>query len=116
MSNPTDRNQLDINFMPFSISYNGSAPVAKYMEVSHKDGKLVSHFRGREIKGEAIPLPENLNGVLISKPQMSDSTVHILGSFDEVKLWEHDIAPNNKIVTDIFDWVDIAQAVSVRVV
>lgn len=104
--------ELDINVMPFSINYNGPAPISKYMRVdTDKNGSLTSHFRGREMKGECIPLPETIHGVLVSKPKASDTTLHILGSFREVKLWEHDISPSTSIVTDVFDWVDISMAV-----
>jgi hypothetical protein len=114
MSNPDDQKELDINFMPFSINYNGPAPISKYVKVSESNGKLTSHFRGREIKGQAIALPDTLSGVLVSKPQPADTSVHILGSFREVKLWEHDLEPNTALVTDLFDWVEIAQAVCIK--
>lgn len=101
---------LEVNFMPFSINYSGPAPISKFMQVSDCDGKLSSHFRGREIKGEVIVLPDTLCGVLVSKPRASDNAVHILGSFKEVKLWEHDVAPNRAMISDMFDWADIAQS------
>ena len=116
MSNPSEQKQLDVNFMPFSISYNGPAPISKYMQVADNGGKLSSHFRGREIKGEVITLPNSITGALVSKPSVTDTTVHVLGTFQEVKLWEHDIAPNTSLVNDLFDWSDIAQSVCMHFV
>lgn len=111
MSTPSEQKQLDVNFMPFSITYNGPAPISKYIQVTDNGGKLSSHFRGREIKGESIALPNGLSGVLVSKPGLADTTLHVLGTFNEVKLWEHDVAPNPALVKDLFDWSDIAQSV-----
>lgn len=102
---------LGVNIMPFDINYSGPAPVSAYMKVSDDNGKLSSHFRGRAIRGEVVSLPESISGIVASRPDKSSSTIHMLGTFGELKLWEHDVAPSTGMVTDLFDWVDIAKAV-----
>ena len=61
-NNCTD-NRIDLNFMPFSIDYQGSAPISTYFHPQFTEqGSLISFFRGRKLTGNSIELLKNVKG------------------------------------------------------
>ena len=61
-NNCTD-NRVDLNFMPFSIDYQGSAPVSTYFHPQFTDqGSLISYFRGRKLTGNSVELLKDVKG------------------------------------------------------
>jgi hypothetical protein len=121
MSNPdgcTEQNAT-INMMPFNLDFAGFVPVNKYMKfhtVSHGDeeGTNISHFRGRSIKGISVCLPVGVSGMIISQAKRAEAS-RVTCAFSELVLWEHDIPPNTTVLKEVFDWMDIASAVSLRI-
>ena len=119
--------------MPFSIDYNGTAPVNSYMRVCELKGELHTHFRGRELVGSEVKLPAGVRGVhavpsaqkLGTSPAASnnnnrssdksdnpDGSLEVEGEFSSFFVWQHDVAPNMAQVEEALDWFEVAESVS----
>jgi hypothetical protein len=113
-----------IQVMPFSIDYNGTAPVNSYMRVCEQKGELRTHFRGRELVGNEVKLPAQVKGVHAipatrklgtASPTRSDDvgdSLEVTGEFSSFILWQHDVSPNVGQVEEALDWFEVADSVS----
>jgi hypothetical protein len=108
----TISNTVDINIMPFQLTYDGPAPIQQYMKYEKQsNGTIKSHFRGREIIGKTITLPDHLNGLVVSKSKVT-GPVETTAAFQNITIWEHDLEPDISTVKNLLDWFDVAKSVS----
>ncbi len=101
------------------------------------DGKNLAYFRGRELHGRAVKLPEGYRGVVAAvEKQQSDSggaqqtnsvevinveanqinlgTLEVRGEFDEMVVWEHEKtadATTDHYVRSVEEWLQVADQV-----
>lgn len=117
-----------IHFLPCSIDYDGTAPIKSFFQTSNdSDGTLVSHFRGRKLKGKLVELnvtQEKDCKNLSNLPAESVSTVTGLcvgdngnrnwiveGHFTSMNIWEHDTSPDLSVIDESLSWFKIAHQV-----
>ena len=108
-----ETNQLkqSINYMPFSIDYNGPAPISNYFLIREENDHPVSSFRGHTLKGIKVQLPEHIKGY-VTRISTDDSKKLLLSDqFDSLCYWEHDTQPQSQMLNEL-DWMEISEAVS----
>jgi hypothetical protein len=105
-----------VNLMPFSIQYDGAAPVSSYLVLDQSNPQAIAtHFRGRKIIRKTIPLPDNVIGLhVVTSTRDTGSTkkAEIHSAFGEVHLWQHDIQPTGQELDQCLDWFELSDAVS----
>jgi hypothetical protein len=109
-------NNNTIHHLPCSIDYDGPAPIEDYFRVSEcktrGPGKLVSHFRGRQLFGERVKLPADIQILNVrSTPSGLLPKWSVRGRFEEIIAWEHDRLPETTSVKNMVDWMELASAV-----
>ncbi len=95
--------ESQVHLIPCKISYDGSAPIATYFKPSNG----TAHFRGKELKSKVFALPEGSTGCCVVR---SNKKVSVSGSFTSITAWQHDVAPNNSVMADYFNAMDVANA------
>ena len=103
MEHDTGSLESQVHLLPCKIAYDGAAPVATYFKPSHD----TAHFRGKELKSKIFTLPEGSTGCCVVR---SNKKVSISGSFSAVTAWQHDVAPNNSVLGDYFNAMEVAKA------
>ena len=107
-----DTNISTVQSLPFNTDFDGNAPVRSFFRSElAPSGELTSHFRGRELKGAIVPVPENMVGVVVRK---DSSTGYISADlFKEITVWEHDLAPDATCqkLNDLLEFVQISKCV-----
>ena len=103
-----------VHYNPFSIEYDGHADVSSYFIVSEEENVLKSSFRGRRLVGKKIPLTNGVQGHIVCNGKSSNNGAGIesLDTFNEVIIWEHDVPPADRMITDALEWIECAAAVS----
>jgi len=108
------RSKSSVHYLPCGIKYDGPTEVSSYFhaEPSEKEGVLVSHFRGRELKGQVFKLPETVSGLCITRGEDDPLRWEATGGFRELTLWQHDITPDVQQFEDLISgWAEISAAV-----
>lgn len=102
----------EVHFLPCNILYDGPAPVESYFHPKHDQttGELIANFRGRKLVGEVVELPPNTEGTVVEVTSRDKLVMHT--SFRQIHVWEHDLKPDPQLIAESFDWLDIADAVS----
>jgi hypothetical protein len=75
-----------------------------------KCGGKLSHFRGRELKGTVVDIPNDVHGLCVADTSGGRWTVE--GKFSKIHVWEHDIKPDPSVVNDCIAWLSVAKSVS----
>ncbi|RYH21543.1 hypothetical protein EON65_20445 [archaeon] len=107
--------QSSVNLLPFSIEYDGPAPISTYFITRVEDGTEVAHFRGRRLVKKTVKLPEPLTGLYMVVPEnkrSDESKLEINSAFKELALWGHHTAPNTQDIDQCLDWLELANVVS----
>ena len=90
------------------IGHNGQIPISSYFQVNNSDkNKQVAYFRGRELIGRAIDVPQSYVGVVVRRDANRFVSADV---FKEITIWEHDVPPDsahNKL-NDLLDFGKIA--------
>jgi hypothetical protein len=108
-----------VHRLPCSMDYDGHAPVKSYFLMKEKsqkgEKKLTAHLRGRELIGQKMQLPDETIGVhATSKTDENGLHLEVNGSFTEMFVWEHDIAPNMTEIEGCMEWMEVSRNVSYR--
>lgn len=104
-----------IHYLPCSIEHDGPLPVSSFFQVQTAKTGLVSSLRGRELVGKVMPLPDGVVGLNIVQGSATSKTElswDCSGHFDEITVWQHDVAPDLGQVQECMNWFDIAEKVS----
>lgn len=108
----TDKlNDAVVHLLPCNIEYEGMAPVKEYfvIEEENTDAKI-AHFRGRELRGKTIKLPNDFIGYV---GQKDGEKIKITKQFDELTYWNREVKPSDRdSVQSWFSWPEIADTVS----
>jgi hypothetical protein len=106
-----------MHLLPCNIEFDGTAPVSSYFQISEgKREQMIAHFRGRELVGRKLKLPDGvigLNAVQDTRKQSDNINWEITGNFDEVNVWQHDIAMDLTQINESLEWFELAESVSV---
>jgi len=116
-----------VHYLPCKINYNGPTDVNNYFQITktndkylqhgsnnHQNYELKSTFRGRELIGKEVILPANIIGIhAIQHPprEKYEMTWEVVGSYDKITMWQHDIAPDLSTLNHAIEWFDIANEV-----
>ena len=99
-----------VHLLPCAIEYDGTAPVKSFFRVSTEaDGTHRSHFRGRELRGKLVDLPDTVEGLCVG--DSGGMRWRVEGHFSAMHVWEHDTLPDLAPVKDCLAWFDLADAV-----
>ena len=110
----TTQNLSSIHYLPCSIKFDGPTEVNSYFRVKEETqggGELVSHLRGRELKGKVVTLPKEVRGLVISPGDDNPLRWEVTGEFDAMTLWQHDVPPEEAHLKDYLDFLEVASAV-----
>ena len=102
-----------LHLLPCAIEYEGPAPVKDYFvsEPSSQNPAVQKlHFRGRELLGSQIELPEGFTGVIGTQ---SGNTIQLSHNFNTFTSWNREVTPSHRDPTSRWmQWTQIASAVS----
>ncbi|KAK4229922.1 ribonuclease H2 non-catalytic subunit-domain-containing protein [Podospora fimiseda] len=115
------------NLLPCSIKHSGSiGPVSTsfWNPKISEDGKQVSFFRGRKLKGKTIKLPEGYKGVVGSVEESKEEEEDVVidldkeggklkveGEFEEVVVWgmtEEVEGDDDVYVRGVEEWIEMS--------
>ncbi|XP_059050262.1 ribonuclease H2 subunit C [Achroia grisella] len=109
-----------VHFMPCKVEEDGPANVRKYFEPYIKEdenGDLSATFRGRQLDGVKMALPDGYRAVVITEAKRpltenADRRFQVAGGFTGMTHWNWDKKPSkNDNLVKALDWVDIAEAI-----
>lgn len=107
------QNLSSIHYLPCSIKFDGPTDVNSYFRIKEEaqGGELVSHLRGRELKGKTVALPKDVRGLVITPGDDNPLHWEVTGEFDAMTLWQHDLPPEEAHLEDYLDFLEVASAV-----
>ncbi|CAK0734072.1 hypothetical protein CVIRNUC_000379 [Coccomyxa viridis] len=93
------KDAVKVHWLPCTVGYAGSANVGAYFLPKHtgsqSDGYAVeeAHFRGRQLKGTTLQLPDNYTGQVLLKQHVSDegSQWASQATFTSFTAWKHGV-------------------------
>ncbi|KYR00289.1 hypothetical protein DLAC_03455 [Tieghemostelium lacteum] len=90
---PIDESTL--NLLPCAIGHNGAAKVSNYFQTKEntQENCLVSSFRGHELKGKTLDVPQDYKGYIFRQSDKKQHEWETLSQFKDFTYWNHDIAP-----------------------
>mmetsp|Transcript_55111 Transcript_55111/g.83395 ORF Transcript_55111/g.83395 Transcript_55111/m.83395 type:complete len:124 (-) Transcript_55111:9-380(-) len=102
-----------LHLLPCEIVHNGEAPVAEYfVQETINEGQVTSlrtHFRGRELLGSKVKLPECTKGFCGTK---TGDTIVLTKSFEEFTYWNREVNPSTRDpINNWILWPEIANAI-----
>ncbi len=113
------KNEFSVmHLLPCDIDYNGPAPVTSYFQISEgkrRNDEMTAHFRGHELIGKKVKLPEKITGLNVTQDMRNQSKElkwAVVGEFKEINVWQHDVAPDVNQIEECLDWFELASAVS----
>jgi ribonuclease H2 subunit C len=108
------KSSTTVHYLPCGIKYDGPTDVNSFFRISKSDKDsevLVSHFRGRELKGQVVHLPENVSGLCITPGKDDPRRWEVTGEFKDLTLWQHDLTPDVAQMEDLLNYFEISSAV-----
>ncbi|EPY50415.1 ribonuclease H2 complex subunit [Schizosaccharomyces cryophilus OY26] len=129
----------NVSLMPCFIGFDGPAPVSEFFhnKISNKDdsNKLLAYFRGRELNGSILQLPENYVGECVEFPllksedhsftgnksesedeaNVSDEHCPASSTFSQFKIWDRDVSTSieqNKWYKGVIEWTQFASRIA----
>ncbi|GJN70620.1 ribonuclease H2 non-catalytic subunit [Purpureocillium lilacinum] len=128
------------NLLPCRIHHNGSVdPVASYWNPERAEGSAsVAYFRGRKLKGTAVSVPNDFEGVVVERKQLQDKAapsdpqvqghnvedadadvtdegvMRVTAEFDEVAVWSHEVAVDSEsdpYIRSIEEWLHVSEQI-----
>jgi len=131
---------VKVNLLPVRIQYDGSMEIEKkhWNPECTEDGKHKAYFRGRELEGNVVKVPEGFKGAVVrvtgdvlptQRPTISQEDddedeveqpveetriAQEIGTFDEVMVWNHDVpwdGAEDSYARGISEWMTFANAI-----
>ena len=81
------------------------------MITSNANGECTAQFRGRDVKGVAVQLPEDVCGITLGRGSMRGGQIDMEAHFTKFTLWEHDQPPSTEHISEYFNWFEVARTV-----
>jgi hypothetical protein len=106
-----------IHYLPCTIAHDGPLAVNSFFQIQKTKAGMISSLRGRQLVGKTLPLPPNVTGLNIVQDGTTSKTElswDCGGHFQEIVVWQHDIAPDLGQLQDCFNWFEIADKVRHR--
>jgi hypothetical protein len=110
----SEENLSTVHLLPCTIDFDGPVPVNSFFQIKKAKNDLRSAFRGRELVGSVLTLPDGVQGVNAVQMKPSEKTEtawDCVGRFKEITVWQHDVAPDLGQLQDCIDWFEIADEV-----
>lgn len=82
--------QEKAEWIPAHLEYNGKAKVEEYFDSRIKqvdDNKFIGFFRGHELVGKELEIPEGYEACLVSK---KDKKLEKISDISQIRVWELD--------------------------
>ncbi|KAJ1823009.1 hypothetical protein LPJ75_000115 [Coemansia sp. RSA 2598] len=122
-----------LHLLPCSIKYDGPAKTETYFLPSEQpDGTYEASFRGRQLFGRKIALPDLYSGHVViettvpvdthdsafeseiaDEPETEQRELLTVENFDELMVWEHDRVPavdDDEFIASL-EWIDVAASI-----
>eukprot|EP00935_MAST-01C_sp_MAST-1C-sp1_P002246 g2246.t1 len=102
-----------IHQLPCSIDHDGPAAVSTYFRV--EDKPLRAHFRGRQLDGQRVALPADVQGAILKQGRAApedeiDRLLKVDCQFKEIIYWHHDkIMTEEDHIPQCMDWMDLSK-------
>ncbi|KAF2861809.1 ribonuclease H1 small subunit [Piedraia hortae CBS 480.64] len=112
-----------VNLLPCSIKHDGpiQVPERLWSPCTGTDGDKTVYFRGRQLRGQSVKLPEGYEGAVLEKtdqaaPDCGEEDIkkmEIKGTFGEFVVWAHDALPSKEDshVKAVEEWMGFAAAI-----
>lgn len=118
-SSQTSSSMSTIHYLPCKIHYNVPTDVNNYFQITKTNNnnkhELKSAFRGRELIGKEVLLSANniigIHAVQHPPKEKCEMIWEVVGSYDKITMWQHDIAPDLSTLNHAIEWFDIANQV-----
>ncbi|PVU98920.1 hypothetical protein BB559_001138 [Furculomyces boomerangus] len=111
--------------LPFQVEYEGTANSEIYffpeIERNDEDNSYVSSFRGRELKGITVKIPEGYKGIIARENKVENEqngnlqqpNWTIMNEFSLWTEWEHDILPTEHNTSiSALEWLKISKLIN----
>eukprot|EP00088_Acartia_fossae_P055964 TRINITY_DN6509_c0_g1_i1.p1 TRINITY_DN6509_c0_g1~~TRINITY_DN6509_c0_g1_i1.p1 ORF type:complete len:147 (+),score=20.90 TRINITY_DN6509_c0_g1_i1:830-1270(+) len=108
-----------VQFMPFSMKFNGETEVQKRFNTETKENKekgcLENSFRGYPLEGVKMTLPEKYAGLVLDTGVLTFSgekeNIRGVKMFKEFTYWNYDRVPSeNDNLAQALQWTKVAEA------
>ncbi|KAJ2877888.1 hypothetical protein FB639_003584 [Coemansia asiatica] len=131
--NGSDNSCGSLHLLPCAIKYNGPAKTETYfLPIEQPDGTYEASFRGRQLFGRKINIPDLYSGHVVmetaiptnthdsafeseitDEPETEQRELLTVENFDELMVWEHDRVPavdDDEFIASL-EWIDIAASI-----
>jgi len=74
--------------------------------------EMSASIQGRLVNGTEVKLPENFQGLFMTKNKAGSNKIFVTSTFKTFKAWNYDKMPTkNDPVQKVWDWIGISEAV-----
>jgi hypothetical protein len=98
-------------WIPAHLDYNGPAKVAEYFDsriVEAENGRLIGFFRGHELAGKVLDIPEGYHACIVST---EGGTIETMQEVGMIRVWDLD-APSLGAAMQFTDVIEIGRLLS----
>ncbi|XP_078671785.1 ribonuclease H2 subunit C-like [Branchiostoma floridae x Branchiostoma belcheri] len=109
-----------LHLLPCEVEHTGPAQVARFFTPGVRDsgqGALQASFRGRELRGENVTLPDGYTGLVLKEKHKAVSdeearVFHAAQKFQEFTYWNMETPPSkNDGLQKALHWLEISKAI-----
>ena len=101
-------NQEKAEWIPAHLDYEGPAKVEEYFDSRVKEGengKFIGFFRGHELVGKELQIPDGYEACLVSK---KDKKLEKISQISKIRVWDLD-APSLELSLQFSDVLTIGK-------
>jgi hypothetical protein len=98
-------------WIPAHLSYDGPAKIAEYFDsriTEGEDGSLIGFFRGHELTGKVLEIPEGYHACMVS---MEGDRIEQVQELTQVRVWDLDV-PSLEVTMEFTDVIEIGRILS----
>jgi hypothetical protein len=95
-------------WVPGHVEYEGPAKVSEYFDSriqTGKNGQIIGFFRGHELVGRQLPIPENYCMSLVT---VKDRKLEQVEALDPVRVWDVD-GPSLDVTLQFADIIEVGR-------
>jgi hypothetical protein len=99
---------LKAEWVPGHIDYEGRAKVSQYFDsrvVPGKNGGLIGFFRGRELAGKPLQVPD---GYCTSLIKMEDGKIREVQAIEPIRVWDVNV-PSLDATMQVIDAIEVGR-------
>ncbi|PIK61513.1 putative ribonuclease H2 subunit C-like isoform X2 [Apostichopus japonicus] len=118
-SNSAFSSAASVHLLPCTILSNGPAKVDVFFTSNTQEDEvgLVSAFRGRELRGQTVFIPDGYKGIVLQElnrpfTEDQDRNVRISAKFNEFTYWNLQTPPSSQDkVTSALQWANLSSVI-----